>query len=381
MTQCNNMSKKNKIVMFGHKRIPSRDGGVEIVVEELATRLAKLGNQVTCINRSTKSDKNGIIHHKVTNLYKDVLIKTAPTVDLKGISAVSASFFASIMASFSDCDIVHIHAEGPSFMCWLPKLFGKKVIVTIHGLDHKRAKWGRLASWYILMGEKSAVRYADKIIVLSKSDWEYFNRTYNVSPSIIPNGVNKPSVLASNIIKNKYGLEKDEYILFLGRIVPEKGIHELIEAYNRIKTQKKLVIAGGSSDTNEYYTSVKRQSSLNNNIILTGFVCGEELEELYSNAYLYCLPSHLEGMPLSLLEAMSYGNCCLTSDIDVCKEIMEENGRYFKKGNIDDLSIQLLELCNNSQLVQKYKLNSTNYICSKYNWEDVVIKTLELYNN
>ena len=224
-----------------------------------------------------------------------------------------------------------------------------------------------------------AVKYADEIIVLSKNSQKYFKKEYNRATTYIPNGVNKPKIIKANIIKKKYGWNKDSYILFLGRIVPEKGIEYLIKAYNNIKTDKKLVIAGGSSDTTKFFKNLKEMAQDNKNIIFTGFIQGKELEELYSNAYLYCLPSDLEGMPLTLLEAMSYGNCCLTSDIKECSEVIENNGLTFKKSSVKDLENILQNLCKNTKKVNTYKKKSQEFILNKYNWDKVVDLTLRLY--
>lgn len=369
-----------KIAMLGHKRIPSREGGVEIVVEELSTRMVKLGHEVTCYNRGGKHalDKN----QKMEDLkkFKNVKLKKVFTIDKKGLAAVTSSFFATIKILFSKTDVVHYHAEGPCYWMWIIKFFSnKKIIATIHGLDWQRAKWGGLATKFIKKGEKRAAKHADEIIVLSKNVQNYFKETYGRDTVFIPNGVNKPEIKKANIINEKYGLKKDDYILFLGRIVPEKGLHYLIEAYNSIKTDKKLVIAGGASDTNTYFQELKEKSKDNKNIIFAGFVQGDELDELYSNAYIYCLPSDLEGMPLSLLEAMSYGNCCLTSDIDETSQVIEDKGVTFKKSNVKDLARVLKELCDNKERVKKYKKNAQSYILDKYNWDDVVNKTLDLY--
>ena len=168
-------------------------------------------------------------------------------------------------------------------------------------------------------------------------------------------------------------------MLFLGRIVPEKGIHYLIEAFNNIETSKKLVIAGGPSDTGTYYFDLKEKTKKNKKIIFTGFVQGKELEELYSNAYIYCLPSDLEGMPLSLLEAMSYGNCCVTSNIEECAEVLEDKGILFNKGNINSLKNVIQELCNDEETVRRYKSKARKFILEKYNWDDVTTKTIKLY--
>ncbi|MGN0181277.1 MAG: glycosyltransferase family 4 protein, partial [Candidatus Ornithomonoglobus sp.] len=166
---------------------------------------------------------------------------------------------------------------------------------------------------------------------------------------------------------------------FLGRIVPEKGITYLIDAFKRVQTEKKLVIAGGASDTDEFMNEVKKSAETDNRIMFTGFVQGQEMEELYSNAYLYVLPSDLEGMPISLLEAMSYGNCCLVSDIPECTEVVEDKAVTFKRGDAEDLCDKLQLLCDNSEIVQSYKDNASDYICERYNWDEVVDKTLELY--
>ncbi len=372
-----------KIAMIGHKRIPSREGGVEIVVEELSTRMVQLGNEVTCYNRRGKHvlDKNEKI--KKLKEYKGIKIKEVLTIDKKGLAAMTSSFFGTFKILFSNAEIVHYHAEGPCAMIPIIKLFSrKKVIATIHGLDWQRAKWKNgFASKYIKFGEKMAAKYADEIIVLSENVKKYFKETYNRDTNFIPNGVSKPEIKEAKIINEKYGLRKNDYILFLGRIVPEKGIHYLIDAFNKIKTNKKLVIAGGASDTNEYYSELKEKSENNKNIIFTGFIQGQELEELYSNAYIYVLPSDLEGMPLSLLEAMSYGNCCLTSDIEECATVIKDNGLTFKKSNIEDLKNKLQKLLDKEDIVIKYKTNAQDYILNKYNWDDVVIKTLKIYEN
>ena len=263
-----------KIAMIGHKRIPSREGGVEIVVEELSTRLVKMGHQVDVYNRkgNNVADKN-IKTKKIKN-YKGVNIITIPTINKKGLDALIYSFFASIVASFKKYDCLHYHAEGSCAMLWIPHLFRKRIVVTIHGLDWQRAKWGGFATKYIKFGEKLAAKYADEIIVLSKGVQKYFKDTYNRDTNFIPNGVNIPEIKEPNVIKEKYNLNGNDYILFLARIVPEKGLHYLIDAYNQIKTDKKLVIAGGASHTNDYYKEIQEKVKGNKNIIMTGFVQG-----------------------------------------------------------------------------------------------------------
>lgn len=368
-----------RIAMLGHKRIPSREGGIEIIVEELATRMAKKSHSVTCYNRKGHNVAGSEFDGTKLKTYKGVTLQEVFTIDKRGLAAMTASVSASLRAALGNYDVVHIHAEGPAFMCWLPKLFGKKVIVTVHGLDHQRAKWGKFASWYIRSGEKNAVRFADEIIVLSKGVQEYFQNTYGRTTRFIPNGVNKAKPRKARQITEKWGLTKDSYILYLGRIVPEKGERYLIEAFKQTKTDKKLVIAGGSSDTQAFMDELKSLAKDDDRIIFTGFVQGEILEELYSNPYIYTLPSDLEGMPLSLLEAMSYGNCCLTSDIPECAEVVEDKALLFRKSDVSDLKAKLQNACDHPEMVETYKAQAEEFICRKYNWDDVVEKTLKLY--
>ena len=375
----NPQDKKVKIAMLGHKSIPSRQGGIEIVVEELAVRMAALGHQVTIYNRSGHHVSGKEFDQKKLREYKGIRMKYVPTIDKKGLAAMSASFFAAVAAAFGKYDVVHFHAEGPCAMLWLPKLFGKRCIATVHGLDHCRAKWGKFASTYIMLGEKCAVRFADEIIVLSEGVQKYFLDTYGRKTRFIPNGVNRPVLHEAEIIKDKFGLEKDTYILFLGRLVPEKGLRYLIQAFKQVKTDKKLVIAGGSSDTDEFAGELWEMAKDDDRIIFTGFVQGQELDELYSNAYVYTLPSDLEGMPLSLLEAMSYGNCCLVSDIDECASVVEDKALIFEKSDVNDLKEKLQLACDQPKIVEQMKAEAADFICGKYNWDDVVKETLSLY--
>lgn len=371
-----------KIAMIGHKRIPSREGGIEIVVAELSKRMAAQGHDVTAYNRKSEhiAGKDFEQSEKIKQ-WQGVKIKWVKTPDSSKLNAIVYSFFATLRAVFSRFDIIHFHAEGPASMVILAKLFRKRSVVTIHGLDWQRSKWGGFATKFLKFGERTAAKYADEIIVLSKNVQDYFIKVYDRETVFIPNGISKPDNYEPEIIKNKYGLDKDGYILFLGRLVPEKGVHYLIEAYKELDTDKKLVIAGGSSHTKEYESELKALANGNENIIFTGFIQGKELDELYSNAYIYCLPSDLEGMPISLLEAMSYGNCCLTSNIAECSEVCGENAVYFEQGNVQSLKSTLEELLKNEERVSKLKNAATRYILSRYNWDNVCDDTLKLYES
>lgn len=371
------MEKKLRVAMFGQKRL-SREGGIEIVVKELCTRMARDGCQVTCYNRSGHHVSGAEYDEKIE--YEGIRQKSVLTIEKKGLAAVSSSAFAALYSALGKYDVIHIHAEGPAFFAWLPKMFGKRVVVTVHGIDWQREKWkSGFGSKFIRQGEKNAVKYADEIIVLSKGVQDYFKKVYGRETNFIPNGVNRPKLRAAEQISEKFGLSKDSYILFLGRLVPEKGIRYLIEAFKQVKTDKKLVIAGGSSDTDSFERELKDLAKNDERIIFTGFVQGSLLDELYSNAYIYTLPSDLEGMPLSLLEAMSYGNCCLVSDIPECTEVVEDKALIFKKSDISDLWEKLQDACNHPENVMELKKEAADFICKKYDWDDVVEKTRELY--
>lgn len=374
------MKKQLNIAMFGQKRIPSREGGVEIVVEELSSRMVDQGHSVTCYNRRGHHVSGAQFDGKEQKNHLGIRIKSVPTIEKKGLAAVSASFFAGLCCGFGRYDVVHIHAEGPAFFSFLPKWMGKKVIVTVHGLDWSREKWKQgFASKFIRQGERNAVAFAHEIIVLSKAVQDYFRDTYGRETRLIPNGVTRPQRKPAELIRQQFGLETGEYILFLGRLVPEKGLRYLIEAFRQVDTHKKLVIAGGSSDTDSFLQEIRAMAEGDERILFTGFVQGQLLEELYSNAYVYTLPSDLEGMPLSLLEAMSYGNCCLVSDIPECADVVEDKAVVFPRANVTALKETLQALCDDPAAVAGFQAQAADFICEKYSWETVVTQTLELY--
>lgn len=369
-----------RVAMIGHKRIPSREGGVEIVVDELSTRMVKLGCEVDAYNRYGKHTAGKRFDERRGKYYNGIRLITIPTPKSSSLNAIVYSFLAALRSLFGGYDVIHFHAEGPCTMLCIPKIFGIHTVATIHGLDWQRSKWGNFASKVLKSGERMAAKHADEVIVLSQNMQVYFREVYQRETHFIPNGINCPEIRANSLIKETYGLEKDGYLLFLARIVPEKGLHYLIEAFGQVKTSKKLVIAGGSSHSHEYMDKIRSMAAQDNRIIMTDFVHGQCLEELYSNAYLFVLPSDVEGMALGLLEAMSFGNCCVVSDIEENKEVVEEHAVTFQKGNVQVLKEKLQQLIDSPEEVLKYKKTSQEFICEKYNWDSVVNETLTLYN-
>lgn len=368
-----------RISMIGHKRYGSREGGVEVVVTELARRMAALGHEVTCYDRSGADVMTGDAADGRERTVDGVRVVPVRTIDRKGLAALSSSYFATLAAIKDRPDVIHYHAEGPCVPLPLAKRAGIRTVATIHGLDWQRAKWGRLASTYIKMGEKAAATKADGLIALSEGVRRYFKETYGREAVFIPNGVDAKEALPASVIKEKWNLEKDSYLLYLGRLVPEKRPELLIEAFRVLETNKRLVIAGGSSDTLAYEKELRAAAQGDNRIVFTGFVNGEPLAELYSNCYAYVLPSDVEGMPMSLLEAMAYGCCCVTSDISECADVLAGNGVTFEKGSADSLRAALRGLLADAGRAGALGAGAKAHVEKTYNWDSVVERTLELY--
>ncbi len=363
-----------RIAMIGQKGIPSRAGGVEIHVEELAKRLVKQGHSVTVYCRKTYC-------HELKKEHEGIRLIYIPSINTKHLDAIIYSVLATLHALLKGFEVFHYHALGPSTVAFLPRLLGRKVVCTIHGLDWQRDKWGGFARKYLLIGERCVARYANTAISVSSNLVSYFEKKYQKQPIYIPNGVNIPEIKPAVRITAQYGLKKDDYLLYLGRLVPEKGIHYLIDAYLRLNSSLKLVIAGGSSHTTEYVRQLQKQAEGCENILFTGFVQGEVLQELFSNAYLYILPSDLEGMPISLLEAMSYGQACLVSDIEENKAVVGKNGFYFSKGDTESLYDALNKLTSDRQILEGAKTAAVEHVKNHFNWDDTALSHSRVYES
>ena len=369
-----------KIAMIGHKRIPGRSGGVEVVVEELSYRMAEKGHEVVAYNRHCGEEK--------VQEYRGVKVVEVRTFEHSALNAMVYSLFATLRCIFKRYDVVHYHAEGPCAMIPLARLFGKKVVATIHGLDWQRGKWGGFASKYIFFGEKMAAKHAHKVIVLSNNVRQYFKETYDCDAVFIPNGINPVTPVPADILREKFGLEKNGYILFLARITTEKGLHYLIDAYKQLQTDKKLVIAGGIHPQTEYIQSVLEQAKDCENILFTDFVSGDTLAALFTNCFVYVLPSDIEGMPMSLLEAVGYDARVIVSDIPENIDCLEGYGNSFKKSDVASLKSALahclaheeLQSCDfKPELTAAQVQQKRRELMAKYDWNTITDKTLALY--
>lgn len=354
-----------KIAMIGPKRIPSREGGIDVVVGRLSGELTALGQDVTVYVRR----KKGVA---VPERYGDIRLKEVFTIDKKATDALVSSFLATLKGLWGKYEVLHFHALGNTCFLFLTAFSKKKIVVTIHGIDWKRSKFSGIGNQILRFSEKMVVRYADAIITLCDNDRDYFRDTYGLETTRIPNGFERFSPVQPRQITECFGLHKEDYILFLARIVPEKGLHYLIEAYRQAGIPQKLVIAGGSGHSEGYYKEMRSLAGEDPNILFTGFVQGELLAELYSNAYLYVLPSDIEGMPMSLLEALGYGRVCLVSDIRE-NRVDVENSYFFRKGDVQDLKDKLREI----------SVSRKDYVPSEAlpSWTQVAEKTLEVYRN
>ncbi len=371
--------KTMRIAMIGHKRYGSREGGVEVVVTELARRMAALGHEVTCYDRAGSDVMTGDLASTEERVVDGVRVVPVRTIDAKGLAAASAAHYATKAAIVDHPDVIHYHAEGPCASLPAARKAGIRTVATIHGLDWQRAKWGRLGSAYIKRGERAAVKSADEIIVLSRSAQDYFQREYGRETAFIPNGVNPKQPRPADEIRKRWGLEEDSYVLFLGRLVPEKRPELLIDAFKNLDTDRRLVIAGGGSDTSEYERELHEQAADDPQILFTGFVTGEPLAELYSNACCYALPSDVEGMPMSLLEAMAYGRCCVTSDIPECADVLAGTGVTFPKGDAAALRDMLAGLLSDPERARALGEAAKKHATEDYGWDAVVERTLALY--
>ncbi|MDR1067396.1 MAG: glycosyltransferase family 4 protein [Clostridiales bacterium] len=363
-----------KIAMIGHKRAPSRSGGVEVVVEELAVRMARMGHELRLYNRGVCPNSG--------NLYKGVHIIDVPAF-LSGGAAICAHMFLATFKALADgCDVLHYHAEGSCAALLVSHAFKAKTVVTIHGLDWRRAKWRGLARAYLRFCEFVGAKLADDIITLSQSAQTYFLEKYGRETLRIPNGANQPTIRPARLIRQKFGLEKNGYILFLARITPEKGLHYLLDAYAELSIHIPLVIAG-AYECPKYKRVIENRVQNTRNVIMTGFVENETLAELLTNAFLYVLPSDTEGAPISLLEAMSYGKRCLVSDIPEHMEMITDDGgtllaSVFKRGDRQSLKRELEKIINED--FPMFDARLSEYVLSRYSWRTVVEEIIAVYS-
>ncbi len=365
-----------KITLIGQKGIPTLAGGVERHVEELAVRLAKQpAIDVVVYTRPWYTAKT-ITH------YKGVRLVSLPTLYSKHLDAISHTFLAIVHAALIErADIIHIHAVGPALFTWLARLLRPKarVIVTFHCIDRQHQKWGLFAKFMLWMGEWSAMQFAHEVIAVSNTLKQYAYESYGRVVRYIPNGATMGQYLPASIITQQFGLEKNGYILMVSRLVRHKGAHHLIKAYQALQTTKQLVIVGESAFTDEYVQEIKQLAAGDDRIIFTGLQTGKALQELFSNAYCFVLPSESEGLPIVLLEAGSYGKALVASDIPANREVIDGAGILVPVANITALQAALQNILADPELVLNLGERARSLVQKRYLWDNVSIATYQLY--
>ncbi|MFH1225807.1 MAG: glycosyltransferase family 4 protein [bacterium] len=368
-----------KIAMIGQKGLPAIYGGIEKHVEGLSKELVDLDHEVFVYTRPYYS----IAGQKK---FQGVNLISLPSIHSKHLDAISHTFLASVHALFRDYDIIHYHGVGPALLSWLPRLFksGARVIATFHCIDRTHQKWGWFARLMLRIGEWAALNFPHQTIVISQTLNYYCRQNYNRDANYIPYATPQTELIKDDAdIKELFGLTKDSYFLSVSRLIKHKGLHYLIKAYRLLNTDKKLVIVGDSSFTDDYVKGLKSLAANNPNIIFTGWQSGKILAELFSNAYAFVHPSESEGLPMSVLEAMAYGNGVLVSDIlehlEAIDNRVNEYGFTFKNKEVNDLRKQMQFLNNNPALVKEAGQNAKEFVLENYNWQKVADRTADLY--
>lgn len=368
-----------KIVATGSRGFPGIQGGVEKHCEKLYTHLVEKGCDITVFTRKPYIDA-GI------NTYKGVTLVPVACPRNKYLEAIIHTFKSILEAKKLKPDILHIHAIGPSMLTFFARLMGMKVLVTNHGADYKRKKWPLPAKMFLQFCEMMGVRFANGIIAISANIADDLRQKYHINAAVIPNGVEIPEPVETIEILDKLGLIKGKYILSVGRLVPEKGFDCLIDAFNVLKNTNyklqnenwKLVIVGSADHEDKYSRGLKEKAKNRGNVIFAGFLTGQSLSEIYAHTGLFVLPSYHEGLPISLLEAMSYGISCIASDIPANKSIELSGERFFKAGNTISLAEKISEILK-TDLTEEDRRKQIKVISERYSWDKIAEETLRCY--
>jgi glycosyltransferase involved in cell wall biosynthesis len=361
-----------RVAFIGGRGVVSKYSGIESYYEQAGHELARLGHEVTVYCRSYFTPPIPM------NTHNGMRVRRLPTIRSKHLETVIHTLLSTAHAMTSDYDVVHYHCLGPALFSFLPRLAGKKTVVTVQGLDWQRGKWGRIASRILRWGEAAAVSAPDATMVVSRTLQQHYRQQYKRDTIYVPNGaVVAPRRLPRKLIE--WDLLADNYVLFLGRFSPEKNCHLLINAFENLHTDMKLVLAGGSSHSDSYVKSLRRHES--DKIRFLPWVSGIDLEELLSNAALFVLPSELEGLSLALLDAMAAGVCVLTSDIPENNEVVDGAGFTFHRGDRADLERMLDLLIHNPELRRQSAVRERKRIQGQYLWPEIARSIEKEYYN
>ncbi len=360
-----------KIFVTGTRGIPDIPGGVERHCQELYPRIVAAGHKVILATRRSYVKR-------ALDEYKGIELKHVFAPRMKSLEAIVHTTLSLAKARLVNPDIVHIHAIGPSLLVPLAKLMGLKVVVTNHGPDYERQKWGRLAKMFLRAGEWAGSRWADQVIVISKVIQENLRQKYGRKSWLVPNGVVIDTRKTGTEYLSGIGVEPGRYILAVARFVPEKGLHDLLAAFKTMDTDIKLVIAGDADHETAYSRRLKQQAGDDDRVVLTGYITGKPLKEVFAHAGLFVMPSYHEGHPIALLEALSFGRLALVSDIPANKEIGLDQRQYFECGNVRDLRGAMEKLLRH-RLSDNERREIVEFVRQKYDWDKIAAKTLDVY--
>lgn len=353
--------------MLGLKGLPATSGGIERHVQEIGQRLVAKGHRVIVFCRPHYTQR--------TDNYLGMELVRLPSLPSKHLDAITHTTLASIMVNYH-IDIVHYHAIGPSLVSFLARMKNKRVVTTVHSLDWQREKWNWLARLPLRLGEWTATHFAHSTIAVSRGLKKYLEDRYLKPVTYIPNGFSEPDPRKPSLIR-ELGLNGNDYALFVGRLTPEKGIHHLLAAHKAWTDAPVLVIAGGEQFGDTYTKRLRQEAG--RNVIFTGEISGPLLAELYTNARLFVLPSDLEGYPIVLLEAMSYGLPIITSDIDPNREAMGNAGELFPPADTEALNRRLISLWSDETRRNELSLFAIQRAAQEYSWNITTGKLEEVY--
>jgi glycosyltransferase involved in cell wall biosynthesis len=359
-----------KIAMIGIKAIPAKNGGFETAVDALSRGMVAAGHEVVVYNRSGMTDHPG-------NTYEGVQLVTLPTIKSKNLSTIVHAFLASMHVAFHRVDVVHYFITGTTLFAPIPRLLGMKVVCSVDGTDWQRGKWGTFARWYLRLSESLAVFFSNALVSDSKDVQRYYANVHHTDSVLITYGIREMDAFGHEWL-DRFGLQPRDYVLFVGRLVPENNIHHLIRAFEQTRTSKKLVIVGDDPWEKDYVRGLK--STKDPRIIFTGGVYDQGYAQLQSNAYLFVLPDEVGGTHPALVEAMGFGNCVLVNDTASNLEVIGDAGFSYKGSEgAQDLALHLQKLLNSQELVEEFRIKAAERARANYRWEAVVREHLDLY--
>lgn len=367
--------RRGEIYTFGFRGFPAVQGGVETHVEQLSPRLVELGYRMTACTRSPYVDANG------PRAWKQVILLRLWTVRHTYIETVLHSLVCALVAGIRRPEVVHVHGVGPAIVTPLLRLLGLRVVVTHHGEDYNREKWGRAARTILRAGEAVGMRLSHRRIAISRSIAALIESRYGKSCEVIPNGVVFPELSSRTDRIEEFGLTPGRYVLTVGRLVPEKRQLDLLEAFRKARLKGwKLAIVGRTDHENGYADRLAREAARTDGVVMAGYQTGEALRQLYAHAGLFVLPSSHEGLPIVLLEALSYGLPTLVSDIPSNTEVVSDPTCVFKVGDIEALTAKLGS-CADTRMDTAERDVMRRENARRYDWNDIAVRTAAVYRD